>query len=63
MKEFSRTYKGPTIKPAPASWLIEAGVVALLCTCFAYLVISHARAASATYDETAHLPAGYSYLV
>lgn len=33
----------------------------MLCAAFAFFVVSHVRQASATYDETAHLPAGYSY--
>ena len=35
--------------------------VVILSALFAAAVISHARSTSATYDETTHLPAGYSY--
>ena len=42
--------------------LLEAGVVLLFCAAFAASVISFSRNASPTYDEVAHLPAGYSYL-
>ena len=41
---------------------LEAGVVLLFCAVFAAMVISFSRNSSATYDEVAHLPAGYSYL-
>ena len=41
---------------------LEAGVVLLFCAVFAAMVISFSRHASPTYDEVAHLPAGYSYL-
>jgi len=51
----------PYIKPTPASFLIEGVIVAVFCACFACFVISHASHTSATYDETAHLPSGYSY--
>jgi hypothetical protein len=37
-------------------------IAALLCSAFALLVVRHARTASATYDEVAHLPAGCSYV-
>jgi hypothetical protein len=40
----------------------EAGVVLLFGAVFAATVISFSRNASPTYDEVAHLPAGYSYL-
>ena len=40
----------------------EAGVVLLFGAIFAASVISFARNSSATYDEVAHLPAGYTYL-
>ena len=40
----------------------EAGVVLLFCAIFAVTVISFSRNASPTYDEVAHLPAGYTYL-
>jgi hypothetical protein len=40
----------------------EAGVVLLFCAVFAATVISFSRNASPTYDEVAHLPAGYAYL-
>jgi hypothetical protein len=42
--------------------VLEAGVVLLFCAIFAATVISFSRNASPTYDEVAHLPAGYSYL-
>lgn len=42
--------------------LWETGVVLLLGAAFAAAVISFSRNASPTYDEVAHLPAGYSYL-
>jgi hypothetical protein len=56
-------HKTPILFRPPASLLVEAVIVAVFCACFAYFVISHARSASATYDETTHLPAGYSYWV
>jgi hypothetical protein len=40
----------------------EAGVVLLFGGVFAAAVISFSRNSSPTYDEVAHLPAGYSYL-
>ncbi len=40
------------------AWLAVIGC----CGVFTALVVIHARVSSATYDETAHLPAGYSYL-
>jgi hypothetical protein len=40
----------------------EAGVVLLFGAVFAASVISFARNSSATFDEVAHLPAGYTYL-
>jgi hypothetical protein len=40
----------------------EAGIVLLFCGIFAASVITFARNASATFDETTHLPAGYTYL-
>ena len=40
----------------------EAGVVLLFGAVFAASVLSFSRQASPTYDEVAHLPAGYSYL-
>ncbi|MGO9587390.1 MAG: hypothetical protein ACLP2Y_14440 [Limisphaerales bacterium] len=43
-------------------WVWEAGLVLLFGAVFAATVISFSRNASATYDEVAHLPAGYSYL-
>jgi hypothetical protein len=42
--------------------MLEAGVVLLFGVIFAATVISFSRNSSATYDEVAHLPAGYSYL-
>jgi hypothetical protein len=42
--------------------LAELMVVAILCLIFIGLVASFARSSSATFDETSHLPAGYSYL-
>jgi hypothetical protein len=42
--------------------LAELCVVALLCLIFMGLVAFFARSSSATFDETSHLPAGYSYL-
>lgn len=41
---------------------MEWAVVGLFCLVFALLVIGFARRASPTYDETTHLPAGYTYL-
>ncbi len=41
---------------------LEASVVLLFGAVFAAMVISFSRNSSATYDEVAHLPAGYSYL-
>jgi hypothetical protein len=41
---------------------MEIGAVLLLVAIFAATVISFSRNASPTYDEVAHLPAGYSYL-
>lgn len=40
----------------------ELSIVAALCLIFSGLVVSFARSNSATFDETSHLPAGYSYL-
>jgi hypothetical protein len=45
----------------PQSFL-EAGIVFFFCAVFALLVIQFASRTSATWDETVHLPAGYSYL-
>jgi len=42
--------------------LLEGVVVLLFCAIFAASVISFARNASATFDEIAHLSAGYAYL-
>jgi hypothetical protein len=42
--------------------MLEGGIVLLGCGLFAAMVISFSRNSSATYDEVAHLPAGYSYL-
>jgi Dolichyl-phosphate-mannose-protein mannosyltransferase len=42
--------------------LAEFLVVTILCLIFVGLVASFARSSSATFDETSHLPAGYSYL-
>lgn len=42
--------------------VLEAGVVLLFGAAFAAMVISFSRNSSPTYDEVAHLPAGYSYL-
>ena len=47
---------------AISRWVWEAGVVLLFGALFAASVVSFSRNASATYDEVAHLPAGYSYL-
>src|SRR5438105_4136980 len=35
--------------------------VAIVCAIFGFLVLSFAKSSSATFDETSHLPAGYSY--
>ncbi len=40
----------------------QCASVLILCAIFAASVISFSRSTSATYDELAHLPAGYSYL-
>ena len=42
--------------------MLEGGIVLLFCAIFAASVISFARNSSATCDEVAHLPAGYTYL-
>jgi hypothetical protein len=42
--------------------MLEGGIVLLFCAIFAASVISFARNSSATFDEVAHLPAGYTYL-
>jgi hypothetical protein len=42
--------------------VLEGGIVLLFCAIFATSVISFARNSSATFDEVAHLPAGYTYL-
>ena len=42
--------------------MLEGGIALLFCAIFAASVISFARNSSATFDETAHLPAGYTYL-
>ncbi len=42
-------------------WL-SAGIAVGFCAVFLFLVFSQAMRYSATYDEIAHLPAGYSYL-
>jgi hypothetical protein len=42
--------------------VLEGGIVLLFCAIFAASVISFARNSSATCDEVAHLPAGYTYL-
>jgi hypothetical protein len=42
---------------------LEPAVVILFCAIFAFFVVSHATSTSATYDETTHLPSGYSYLL
>jgi hypothetical protein len=42
--------------------LAELFIIAVLCLTFMGLVVSFARSNSATFDETSHLPAGYSYL-
>ena len=47
---------------ALAAQVWKTGVVLLLGAIFAASVISFSRNASPTYDEVAHLPAGYSYL-
>jgi hypothetical protein len=62
-QHFSRAHEGSKNKKKPQipRGLIEAGVVLVFCIIFVLFVVSHARQASATYDETTHLPAGYSY--
>ena len=42
--------------------VLETGVALLFGAVFAAMVISFSRHSSPTYDEVAHLPAGYSYL-
>jgi hypothetical protein len=57
-----RLHVGSSPKGSSGGLWITAGIAVLFCSIFAFLVIQHARLTSATYDETAHLPAGYSYL-
>lgn len=42
---------------------MEIGIVLSLVIAFSFLVWSHARQSSATFDETTHLPSGYSYWI
>ncbi|MGH8048951.1 MAG: ArnT family glycosyltransferase [Chthoniobacterales bacterium] len=50
-------------KPSPnRSRRIEILVVAAFCAMFAFLSARQAAVSSATFDETSHLPSGYSYL-
>jgi hypothetical protein len=42
--------------------LLEGGIVVLFCAVFAASVVSFARNSTATFDEIAHLSAGYAYL-
>ncbi len=42
--------------------LAEAALVLLFCAVFVFLTTSFMRSACATYDETAHLASGYTYL-
>ncbi len=44
------------------NYFCESVVLLILCCTFGALVISFARSSSPTFDETSHLPAGYSYL-
>ena len=43
-------------------FVAEAALVLLLCGAFVFLTTSFTRSACATYDETAHLASGYTYL-
>ena len=44
------------------AFVAEAALVLLLCGTFVFLTTSFTRSACATYDETAHLVSGYTYL-
>src|ERR1700736_169826 len=46
----------------PLALVGEIALVVLVCSVFAFLVVSFARSSSATFDETTRLPAGFSYL-
>lgn len=62
MFDFPQAHQGQTNKPTRSSFVTEGVIVASFCACFAFFVISNSRNTSATYDETTHLPSGYSYL-